>query len=65
MGYIPGVEAQLDNALGTVENLRKRCAELETALRDLLMVIEVDQLIPESVSYMRQARAALQKSGKL
>jgi len=32
---------------------------LETALRDLLAVISADDLIPESVSYMRQARAAL------
>lgn len=29
------------------------------ALRDLLDVIAADDLIPESVSYMRQARAAL------
>ena len=32
---------------------------LETALRDLLAVISADDLIPESVSYMRQARAVL------
>jgi hypothetical protein len=36
-----------------------RLRELETALRDLLNVIAADDLIPESVSYMRQARAAL------
>lgn len=29
------------------------------ALRDLLRIIEIDELIPESVSYMQQARAAL------
>jgi hypothetical protein len=33
---------------------------LETALRDLLAVIAADDLIPESVSYMRQAREALE-----
>lgn len=36
-----------------------RAAKLEKALRDLLAVIAADDLIPESVSYMRQARAAL------
>lgn len=34
-------------------------SDLEKALRDLLNVIAADNLIPESVSYMRQARAAL------
>lgn len=34
-------------------------SDLEKALRDLLDVIAADNLIPESVSYMRQARAAL------
>lgn len=29
------------------------------ALKDLVQVIAIDQLIPESVSYMKQARAAL------
>jgi hypothetical protein len=33
---------------------------LETALRDLLTVIAADDLIHESVSYMRQARKALE-----
>ncbi|MGD9613819.1 MAG: hypothetical protein AB7H90_01330 [Alphaproteobacteria bacterium] len=37
--------------------------ELATALRDLLNVIQTDNLIPESISYMRQARAALAKAG--
>jgi|SRR5882672_5814837 len=37
--------------------------ELIVALRDLLMCIEVDDLIPQSVSYMRQAHAALIKAG--
>ena len=32
---------------------------LQEALRDLLDVISADDLVPESVSYMRQARAAL------
>jgi hypothetical protein len=35
VGYIPSVEAQLDNALGTVENLQKRIAELEAALEKI------------------------------
>jgi hypothetical protein len=34
-------------------------AAVKTALTDLLHVIEVDELIPESVSYMQQARAVL------
>lgn len=33
--------------------------QLATALRDLLNVIAVDELIPESVSYMKQARQAM------
>jgi Lar family restriction alleviation protein len=37
-------------------------ADLLVALRDLLTVIETDSLIPESVSYMRQARAAVAKA---
>lgn len=36
--------------------------ELVEALRDLLQVIATDELIPESVSYMQQARAALAKA---
>ena len=32
---------------------------LREALKDLLEVIATDDLVPESVSYMRQARAAL------
>jgi hypothetical protein len=39
---------------------RMREERLETALRDLLAVIAADDLIPESVSYMRQAREALE-----
>lgn len=34
-------------------------AQLRQALADLLAVIAVDELIPESVSYMQQAWAAL------
>lgn len=41
---------------------RWESADVVTALRDLLAVIEADDLIPESVSYMRQARAALAKA---
>jgi len=33
---------------------------LANALHDLVHVIEVDDLIPETVSYMRQAREALE-----
>jgi hypothetical protein len=35
------------------------CTHLRVALSELLAVIAADDLIPESVSYMRQARAAL------
>jgi hypothetical protein len=37
---------------------------LRTALQDLLNVISADDLIPENVSYMRQARAAVTKAGR-
>jgi hypothetical protein len=36
--------------------------ELLQALRDLLNVIAADDLVPESVSYMKQARAAIAKA---
>jgi hypothetical protein len=36
--------------------------DLVEALDGLLRVIATDQLIPESVSYMRQARVALAKA---
>jgi hypothetical protein len=36
---------------------------LRTALRDLLDVVTTDDLIPESVSYMKQAREAMEKTG--
>ena len=36
--------------------------DLLEALHDLLVLIETDSLIPESVSYMRQARAAIAKA---
>ncbi len=36
--------------------------ELLQALGDLLGVIQEDELIPESVSYMKQARAAIAKA---
>jgi hypothetical protein len=38
-----------------------RIARLGVALRDLLAVVANDDLIPESVSYMKQARAAIQE----
>jgi hypothetical protein len=36
--------------------------DLLAALRDLLNVIAADDLVPESVSYMQQARAAIAKA---
>jgi hypothetical protein len=36
--------------------------ELYEALADIMRVIATDRLVPESVSYMRQARAALAKA---
>jgi len=36
--------------------------DLLQALDDLLLCIEVDALMPESVSFMRQARAAIAKA---
>ena len=41
------------------KTMRTHAAKLECALRGLLYVIDIDELIPESVSYMRQAREAL------
>jgi hypothetical protein len=43
----------------TLLDAEPRKLRLATALRDLLAVISADELIPESVSYMRQAREAL------
>jgi hypothetical protein len=43
--------------------MRSAAPELVTALVDLLEVISRDQLIPESVSYMKQAREALKIAG--
>src|SRR6267154_2576970 len=37
--------------------------DLLIALRELIVCIEVDGLIPESMMFMRQARAALNKAG--
>jgi hypothetical protein len=39
--------------------LRAEVARLRKALSQLLRVIEHDELIPESMSYMQQARKAL------
>lgn len=36
--------------------------DLLKALKDLMDVIEADQLVPESVSYMIQARQAIAKA---
>ena len=40
----------------------KRIRMLRTALKQLLYVIEIDELVPPSVSYMKQAREALEKT---
>lgn len=37
----------------------EQVAKLEAALKDVLQMIATDDLIPESVSYMREARAVL------
>lgn len=39
--------------------LATKVERLSVALEDLLKIIAVDELIPESVSYMVQARAAV------
>jgi hypothetical protein len=39
--------------------LREERDRLLNALRDLVAVVAEDELIPESVSYMKQAREAL------
>ncbi len=44
------------------KRLKEINAELLEALRDLVNVIAADALVPESVSYMRQARAAIAKA---
>jgi hypothetical protein len=43
--------------------LREERERLRNALRDLLDVVAEDDLIPESVSYMKQAREALSPHG--
>lgn len=45
-----------------IGHLMAAAPDLQKALDDLLKVIAADELIPESVSYMRQARAVLAKS---
>lgn len=63
MGDIAKVVNQRD-----FEETRKLCRliaaapEMLEALRDIMRVIETDNLVPESVSYMRQARAAIAKA---
>lgn len=42
--------------------LLQAAPDLYLALRDIMRVISTDDLIPESVSYMKQARAALFKA---
>ena len=42
--------------------LHETAPDLLKALKDLLNVIEVDDLIAKSVSYMKQARAAVAKA---
>lgn len=50
--YGDGARAQWKTDQAIIVRLRE-------ALEDILRVIETDQLVPEGVSYMRQARAAL------
>jgi len=44
------------------QRLIKHIHTLRLALKQLVYVIEVDDLIPPSVSYMKQAREALEKT---
>jgi len=57
----PRIYAQTRSKMPTasLEELQKQLQTARTALRDLLDVIAADDLIPETVSYMKQARAAL------
>lgn len=59
-GFMEGAYARLQN----LQEAERKLTAAREALRDLLEVIEVDNLIPESVSYMRQARAALTEAGE-
>jgi hypothetical protein len=52
-----GVSVQMADA-----RLIEAAPDLLAALGDLLSVIETDDLLPESVSYMKQARAAIKKA---
>ena len=52
-------ERVLDGGVGVAAELAARVLRLEAALEGLLEVISNDDLVPESVSYMREARAAL------
>lgn len=61
--YIAVVTRYVDGTHQRHAKLLAAAPELAVALRDLLDVIAVDNLIPEAVSYMRQARAALAKLG--
>jgi hypothetical protein len=53
------VRAEAERAGAELAALRAEVARLRKALSQLLRVIEHDDLIPESVSYMQQARKAL------
>ena len=44
--------------------LHKHANDLQEALFLLLSMIEIEALIPDSVSYMKKAREALAKSGR-
>lgn len=50
--------------LAALEAIRSNRENLESALRDLLAVIREDELVPDSVSYMQNADAALAASVK-
>ena len=51
-----------DNDIAALRAVLNNFLALQAALKDLLDVIVGDGLIPESVSYMQQARAAVAKS---
>ncbi len=51
--------AAYDDSQMELGKLRADLAQCQQALQDLLQVIEADELIPETVSYMQQARETL------
>lgn len=55
-------DVSMDPLEAEIAELRAENERLRVALREIVWVIETDALIPESVSYMQQARAALAAS---